>query len=89
VPFVATAWRSPRDPLGEFPAEFEAPLPDRLVRHRVPTTIASNMSPPLHDLIKRLLDEHVAREALPGLPTLSLGEIGYLLVFQMSCSSFH
>src|SRR6202045_4343531 len=34
VPFVATARRSPTDPVGEFPAEFEAPLPDRLVRHR-------------------------------------------------------
>src|SRR5712672_1485618 len=34
VPFVATARRSPADPVGEFPAEFEAPLPDRLVRHR-------------------------------------------------------
>jgi hypothetical protein len=37
VPLLATAWRSPTDPLGEFPAEFEAPLPDRLVRHRVPS----------------------------------------------------
>src|SRR6201984_1442369 len=34
VPFVATARRSPTDAIGEFPAEFEAPLPDRLVRHR-------------------------------------------------------
>src|SRR5882762_9580227 len=34
VPFVATARRAPADPVGEFPAEFEAPLPDRLVRHR-------------------------------------------------------
>jgi hypothetical protein len=34
APFVATARRSPADPVGEFPAEFEAPLPDRLVRHR-------------------------------------------------------
>jgi hypothetical protein len=34
VPFVATARRSPTDPVGEFPPEFEAPLPDRLVRHR-------------------------------------------------------
>src|SRR6201987_1217911 len=34
VPFVATARRSPPDAVGEFPAEFEAPLPDRLVRHR-------------------------------------------------------
>jgi hypothetical protein len=34
MPFVATARRSPTDPVGEFPAEFEAPLPDRLVRHR-------------------------------------------------------
>jgi DDE domain len=32
---VATARRSPTDAVGEFPAEFEAPLPDRLVRHRV------------------------------------------------------
>jgi hypothetical protein len=32
VPFVATARRSPTDAVGEFPAEFEAPLPDRLVR---------------------------------------------------------
>src|SRR5437762_1894304 len=31
VPFVATARRSPTDAVGEFPAEFEAPLPDRLV----------------------------------------------------------
>src|ERR1700730_5985095 len=30
VPFVATARCSPTDPVGEFPAEFEAPLPDRL-----------------------------------------------------------
>src|SRR5260221_10124751 len=29
VPFVATARRSPADAVGEFPAEFEAPLPDR------------------------------------------------------------
>src|SRR3984893_8804627 len=34
VPFVATARCSPTDAVGEFPAEFEAPLPDRLVRHR-------------------------------------------------------
>jgi hypothetical protein len=34
VPFVATARRSPTYPVGEFPAEFEAPLPDRLGRHR-------------------------------------------------------
>src|SRR5258708_22839055 len=34
VPFVATARRSPTDAVGEFPPEFEAPLPDRLVRHR-------------------------------------------------------
>src|SRR6201987_1196188 len=34
VPFVATARRSPTDAVGEFPAEFEAPLPDRLGRHR-------------------------------------------------------
>src|SRR5258708_39135049 len=34
VPFVATARRAPAEPVGEFPAEFEAPLPDRLVRHR-------------------------------------------------------
>src|SRR5882762_11412703 len=34
VPFVATARRSPTDAVGEFLAEFEAPLPDRLVRHR-------------------------------------------------------
>src|SRR5438045_3290655 len=34
VPFVATARRSPTDAVGEFPAEFEAPLPDRLVRHQ-------------------------------------------------------
>src|ERR1700726_2277089 len=33
VPFVATARRSPTDAVGEFPAEFEAPLPDRL-QHR-------------------------------------------------------
>src|ERR1700724_1360781 len=33
VPFVATAGRSPPDPVGEVPAEFEAPLPDRVVRH--------------------------------------------------------
>ena len=34
VPFVATVRRPPTDAVGEFPAEFEAPLPDRLVRHR-------------------------------------------------------
>jgi hypothetical protein len=34
VPFVATARRSLANAVGEFPAEFEAPLPDRLVRHR-------------------------------------------------------
>jgi hypothetical protein len=34
VPFVATARRSPTDAVGEFLAEFEAPLPDRLVRQR-------------------------------------------------------
>src|SRR6266436_5865951 len=34
VPFVATEGRSPTDAAGEFPAEFQAPLPDRLVRHR-------------------------------------------------------
>src|SRR5258706_3270758 len=34
VPFVATARRSPTDTVGEFSAEFETPLPDRLVRHR-------------------------------------------------------
>src|SRR5258706_10552279 len=34
VTLVATGGRSPRAPVGEFPAEFEAPLPDRLVRHR-------------------------------------------------------
>jgi hypothetical protein len=34
VPFVAMARRLPTDPFGEFPAEFEAPLPDRLVRQR-------------------------------------------------------
>ena len=34
VPFVATARRSPTDAVGEFLAELEAPLPDRLVRHR-------------------------------------------------------
>ena len=34
VPLVATARRSPTDAGGEFPAEFVAPLPDRLVRHR-------------------------------------------------------
>src|ERR1700726_2236765 len=34
VPFVGPARRSPTDAVGEFPAEFEAPLPDRLVRHR-------------------------------------------------------
>src|SRR6202047_1748784 len=34
VPLVATARRSPTDAAGEFPAEFQAPLPDRLVRHR-------------------------------------------------------
>ena len=34
VPFVATARRSPPDAIGEFSAEFKAPLPDRLVRHR-------------------------------------------------------
>src|SRR5437762_8852881 len=34
VPFVATARRSLTNAVGEFPAEFEAPLADRLVRHR-------------------------------------------------------
>src|SRR6201997_3860135 len=34
VPFVATERRSLTDAASEFPAEFEAPLPDRLVRHR-------------------------------------------------------
>src|SRR6476469_6840431 len=34
VPFVATARCSPTDPVGEFPAEFEAPSPDRIVRRR-------------------------------------------------------
>src|SRR5436190_10469967 len=34
VPFVATPRRSPTYAVGEFPAKFEAPLPDRLVRHR-------------------------------------------------------
>jgi len=34
VPLVATARRSPTDAVGEFPAEFQAPLPDRLMRHR-------------------------------------------------------
>jgi hypothetical protein len=34
VLFVAAARRSPTDAVGEFPAEFEAPLPDRFVRHR-------------------------------------------------------
>src|SRR6267378_4348098 len=29
VPFVATVRRPPTDAVGEFPAEFEAPLPDR------------------------------------------------------------
>src|ERR1700751_4658136 len=32
VPFVATARRAPTDAIGEFSAEFKAPLPDRLVR---------------------------------------------------------
>jgi hypothetical protein len=34
VPFVATARRSLPDAAGEYPPEFEAPLPDRLVRYR-------------------------------------------------------
>src|SRR6201993_5076044 len=34
MPFVAMARRSPTNAVGEFSAEFEAPLPDRLVRHR-------------------------------------------------------
>jgi hypothetical protein len=34
VPFVATARRSPTDPVGQIPSGFEAPLSDRLVRHR-------------------------------------------------------
>ena len=34
VPFVATARRAPTDAVGEFSAEFEAPLPDRLVGYR-------------------------------------------------------
>ncbi len=33
-PFVAPARRSPTDAIGEFSAEFKAPLPDRLGRHR-------------------------------------------------------
>src|SRR5260370_24127941 len=44
VPFVATARRAPADPVGEFPAEFEAPLPDRLCRH----PDAAGRQPPLH-----------------------------------------
>ena len=34
VPFVATARRSLTDAVGEYPPEFEAPLPDRLVGYR-------------------------------------------------------
>ena len=34
VPFVAPARRALTDAIGEFSAEFKAPLPDRLVRHR-------------------------------------------------------
>ena len=34
VPYVATARRAPTDAIGEFAAEFEAPLPDRLVGYR-------------------------------------------------------
>src|ERR1700737_5360927 len=34
VPFVATARCSPTDAVGEFPADFGPPLPDRLVRPR-------------------------------------------------------
>jgi hypothetical protein len=34
VLFVAVARCSPTDVVGEFLAEFEPPLPDRLVRHR-------------------------------------------------------
>ena len=36
VPFVAAAGGSPTDAVGEFLAEFQAPLPDRLVGNRVP-----------------------------------------------------
>ena len=34
VPFVASARRAMTDAVGEFPPEFQAPLPDRLVRYR-------------------------------------------------------
>jgi hypothetical protein len=34
VPLIAAMWSSPADALGDFPAEFQAPLPDRLVCHR-------------------------------------------------------
>src|SRR3984893_13546697 len=34
VPLVATARRALTNAVGEFAAEFKAPLPDRLVRHR-------------------------------------------------------
>src|SRR5438045_9465556 len=34
VPLVATARRALTNAVGEFPAEFTAPLPDRLMRHR-------------------------------------------------------
>ena len=36
VPLVATARCAPTDPAGEFLPEFEAPLPDRLVRTEMP-----------------------------------------------------
>src|SRR3954465_9843375 len=34
MPFVAAAGGTPADAVGELPAEFQAPLPDRLVGHR-------------------------------------------------------
>ena len=34
VPFVAPAWGSLADAIGEFAAEFQPPLPDRLMCHR-------------------------------------------------------
>src|SRR4051812_45795208 len=34
MPFIAAAWGTPADAVGELPAEFQAPLPDRLVGHR-------------------------------------------------------
>jgi hypothetical protein len=41
VPFVTAAGGSPTDPVGQFPAEFQPPLPDRLVCTEMPRATAS------------------------------------------------